>query len=242
MKSKGYLRFHNRIDYFDIDLELIDMVILNQKDLADEQKIFKNITEKKFPHLSNRKNTHGSRKIILEHLRTTVHISFIKEIYEEITEYIQYIVSCASKSDKLDIKRFIGNNKIQLGADEVISAGNWNNITDKISNILFKQLESERSTMRLIQEINKKLNLDVDNKVIEKALPYLEMRHSFVHQNGKVDKSFIKKYPELSYKKNKIVLKRETLIIAKENIIKLAQAFDKKMIEYSLFSSKELQP
>ena len=137
MKSKGFLRLYNRINYFDIDLEIVDMVILNQETLADDNKIFKGIDDSKFPCLTQRKNTAGSRKIILEHLRTTVHVSYIKEIYEEMTEYIQYVISCASKSKKLDVKRFIGQNRIQLNADEIIEAGSWNKITNKISAIMF---------------------------------------------------------------------------------------------------------
>ena len=242
MKSKGFLRLSNRINYFDIDLEIVNMLILNQNTLAGENTIFKEITDEQFPRLSQRKNTSGSRKIILEHLRTTIHVSYIKEIYEEMTEYIQYVVYSASKYRNLDIKRFIGNNKIQLNADEVIEAGSWENITHKISTIMFKQLENERSTMKLIDNVNKKLNLKISDNLIENALPYLDMRHAFVHQNGNVDKQFMQKYPRLTYKENKIELTQGLIKNAKNNIIRLAQAIDNKMIENHMFPKNELQP
>lgn len=239
IKSKGYLRFINRINYFDIDLELINMVILNQKMLAGKNKIFANIDPSNFPKLDLRKNNSGSRKIILEHLRNTLYVSYIKEIYEEFSEYLKYAVTCASKSKTLDINRFVGSNNIQISAIDLIQDGNWNKIASRISLAIFRQLENEKSTMNLIKKINTKLNLKIEDGLIAAALPYLDMRHSFVHQNGEVDEEFKTKYPQLQYKKKKIFLNPDVIKSAKDAITNLAQEFDKKMIENAFFAKTD---
>lgn len=241
MKSKGFLRLLNRINYFDIDLEIVSMLILNQEKLAGANKIFENINKESFPNLYQRKNTAGSRKIILEHLRNSIYVSYIKDIYEEFTEYMQYLLKCASKNKNLNVKRFIGNNKIEIRADDLIMDGDWNKIANRISMILFKQLENERSTLKLVKTVNDKLALNIDSKIINEALPYLEIRHSFVHQNGEVNEDFKSKYPNLEYKGKKIQLSADLIRSAKGRILDLSQEFDNKMIANHLFLKTELQ-
>ena len=63
----------------------------------------------------------------------------------------------------------------------------------------------------MISDVNKKLNLKVSDDIINRTLPYLNIRHSFVHQNGIVDNKFKLKYPYLNYKGNKIELTQEII-------------------------------
>ena len=109
-------------------------------------------------------------------------------------------------------------------------------------NQIFQQLENERSTINLLSKIKNKLGLSIEQDLIDKALPFLEIRHIFVHSDGKPCKSFLEKYPNTILDTNHRILLNsafaETAYCAINNLLR---AIDNDMIAKNYISASELQ-
>ena len=106
--------------------------------------------------------------------------------YEETMLYLREALSSAIKNG-LDFNRIIGTDYQEYSSKNIIAAGNWNNIVKMISHDIFRKLERKRNTLLLLKELNTKLGLRVSQKTIDSVMPFLEMRHLIVHNDGKAD-------------------------------------------------------
>lgn len=239
MKSKGYQRFYTRLDYFRLDREVADIFVKNKELLAGEDKIFTGITVSGHPLLSARENTEYSRTIVVKHLRNSIYVSFVKEIYEEVTEYIRYILRQAALNGA-DTNRLVGEHNVSMKANEILSKATKEEIVQFITDQMFQQLENERSTMTLIQKIKNKLGLTIEQSIIDSALPYLECRHVFVHSDGKPNAEFRTKYPFVRIDtKGRINLTVEFLTKAFNAVNRLLQTIDREMIRLNYIPMSE---
>lgn len=230
MKSKGYQRFYTRLDYFRLDREVADIFVKNKELLAGDEKIFMGVTATGHPLLNSRENTEYSRTIVVKHLRNSIYVSFVKEIYEEVTEYIRYILHQAALNGA-DTNRLLGEHNVSMKANEILSKVTKEEIVQLITDQMFQQLENERSTMTLIQKIKKKLGLNIEQSVIDTALPYLECRHVFVHSDGKPNTDFRAKYPFIKTDaKGRINLTAEFLTKSFNAVNRLLLSIDKEML------------
>lgn len=230
MKSKGYQRFYTRLDYFRLDREVADIFVKNKELLAGDDKIFMGVTATGHPLLNSRENTEYSRTIVVKHLRNSIYVSFVKEIYEEVTEYIRYILHQAALNGA-DTNRLLGEHNVSMKANEILSKVTKEEIVQLITDQMFQQLENERSTMTLIQKIKNKLGLDIEQSIIDTALPYLECRHVFVHSDGKPNADFRAKYPFIKTDaKGRINLTAELLTKAFNAVNRLLINIDKEML------------
>lgn len=246
MKTKAHARFFSRAVYLDGDIEMVDVLKVSiHKGLLNtsgKKYLFDEVDSKRHPRLAARQNTTGSRTLVANHLNSTLCEAFIKNIYEDLVQYFSEILSAAVKNG-LDPNRLIGEHKVSFEANDILSAGNWQNVVEMVSMSVFRKLENERSTKQLIQKMNTKLNLNVKQTTIEKALPYLEIRHLLVHSEGKADEKFAKSYPEICSKSG-IKIKLDTVLLknTRAMISKLVNEFDQEIIKYNVVSPTEMQP
>lgn len=196
MKSKGYKKFENRMNYFRTDVELVDVLSKNKEAIKGIGIIFKKVTEDHHPLLYARQATTGSRKIVMSHLKKTVYVSFFKDMYEEVTEYIRYILYQASLQGAT-ANRIIGEHTFKMGANDILSLATKNEIIKAVIDQVFQQLESERSTIELFQKTKNKLGLNIQQNLIDDAVPYMTCRHIFVHSDGKPNDEFKQKYQDI---------------------------------------------
>ena len=230
MRSKGYQRFYTRVDYFRLDREVADIFVKNKELIAGDEKIFNGVTPSGHPLLNSRENTEYSRTIVVKHLRNSIYVSFVKEIYEEVTEYIRYILSQAALNGA-DTNRLLGEHNVSMKANVILSKGTKEEIVQLITDQMFQQLENERSTMTLIQKIKSKLGLNIEQNIIDAALPYLECRHIYVHSDGKPNDDFIAKYPNIGTDaKGRINLTADFLTKTFTAVNKLLRCIDREMI------------
>jgi hypothetical protein len=198
MKTKTFLRYKNRIDYFDCDIELVDVYIRNNDILAGEgKKIFLGINSNDHPFLSRRTNNHDSRKIVLKHLRNTVYRSYMKNLYEESTNYFCDILSLFSRYNR-DAKRIVGSDKVEINVLDILEDGNIASIISNIVDKIFTKQENQRNAKELIEQINKRMNLHIDSGLINNAFLFLEIRHLLVHSNGIADEYFVSNNPTMN--------------------------------------------
>jgi len=116
-------------------------------------------------------------------------------------------------------------------------------VLEHFSAELFRRLENERSTAKLIASLGTKLNLQLDSSIIEAALPYLELRHILVHRDGKIDREFAAKHPQFNlHEGDEFSLDYPEMIKARNSIHALVAHIDGKVVQNTLCPKDELQP
>lgn len=240
MISKGYRRFKDRLRYFKQDIEFTEIVVLNKEMLKGDNAIFQRVSHDKFPILSKRENTPESRKLVVEHLRKTVYTSFIKDLYEEVTEYLKYILKEAALNGAKP-ERLVGAHRVQMSANDILLKRDKQEIVEAIMLQIFQQLEGERSTIELIKKIKNKLGINLQDKLVDDAVPYLEIRHILVHSDGKPTEEFKNKYPTIKLdKKRKISLNYKFAQSAYNSIDLLLKQIDSEMMNLNYLSNSEI--
>ncbi|GEA09613.1 hypothetical protein KUL42_43740 [Alteromonas sp. KUL42] len=244
MRTKAFHAFESKIHYFDDDIEFIDVMRLGivADELTDDDSdyVLKNVDPDKHRHLSRRQNSEGSRKLIMTHLRTTVYSAYIKDVYEEVTDYLRTILEQAAEKG-FEAGRLIGEHNFKIDAKDVLSAGNWEYVTKKIADSVFQALESERSTLKLLEKVANKLGLEVEKQLIENALPYLEVRHLLVHADGKASDEYKNKYPNIRLRGDKVFINYVFLTRMRAAIKAMMEAFDREVIAKDIVDAQHTQ-
>jgi hypothetical protein len=244
MKTKYLVRFLSDSAYMDSDLELIDVIqraIIAGKLKSDNTNyIFDHVDPTKHSKLSRRVNTDHSRVLASNHLKSSIRLAYFKSLHEAASIYFQDILKAASRNG-LNADRMVGEHSTNFTSKEVLNAGSFENLVEKIAASIFRQLENERSTKALIEKMNKKLGLNVSEEIIAACLPYFEIRHRIVHAQGKADREFCEKYPEIGAEDGKTIrLSYELIEKARVSTICLIREFDKQIIEKNLVSEEEI--
>lgn len=242
MRSKGFHRFETRLIYFRQDVELVDIISRNREKIKGKEHIFRMLNEEMHPLLWERRNSPRCRKPLIKHLQKTIYVAFIKELYEEVTEYIRYIIYNASKNGAKP-ERIIGDHTFKMSANDILSLATRADIIKSVTDQVFQLLESERSTIQLLRQTVSKLGLQIEQQIIEDAIPYLMYRHIFVHSDGKPNDDFKNAYPETKIDdKGRILLNVEVLNKAYQAVSCLIKAYDNEMIRINYLSNSEIQP
>jgi len=245
MKTKSYIRFSSRAAHLDVDIELADVLKISIQagmlSTAGTQRIFDKVNPQQHPRLAARANTSESRRLAANHLKATLCEAFIKNIYEDATQYILEILTAAAKKG-LDPNRLIGEHKVSFEANDILKAGNWDKVVSMVAQSVFRKLENEKSTKNLLEKINSKLNLGVSQAKIDAALPYLEIRHLLVHADGKADQKFCESFPAIGATAGqKLKLDYALLQQARISICELVNEYDQKIVAGNVVLPHELQ-
>lgn len=236
-KSKGFRKFNSRLDSFEEDIELTDIFCRNMDKITHENPdvIFDGVNQY-HPKLKRRNSSNHNRILVSSHLKHTLYVSVIKEIYEELMIYLGYVLDCGSLTME-EPNRLVGNTQgVKFMANEILSLNTKEEIYGRVMSEIFRNLESARDTLSLIREINKRLDLGVSNEIIDAAMPYLDSRHAFVHADGLADDMFKRKYPNVALEDNgKIKLDKKIMKKVFSSVLKLVNEVEKKMSEKRYF-------
>lgn len=246
MKTKSHVRFFSRAAHLDVDIELADVMKISIQggmlSTAGSQYIFDKVNPQQHPRLADRANTKGSRRLAANHLKTTLCEAFLKNIYEDATQYLLEILTAAARNG-LDPNRLIGEHKVTFDANTVLQAGGWDKVVAMVAQSVFRKLENEKGTKDLLEKMNAKLNIGVLQTTIDAALPYFEVRHLLVHANGKADHKFCTSFPNFGATSgSKIKLDYTLLQNARTSISNLIEEFDQKVVACNVVGANELQP
>lgn len=239
--SKGFRRFKSRVEYFQEDMETVAVFLKNKETLADVNKIFKSVSETGQPLLSKRKNTSGSRSVVLRHLQNTLYVSIIKDMYEEVLLYCAYATDCAAQTSP-KANRLVGEQNCTFNANDILSMPDRKSIVSLVISRVFRGLENKKDTLLLVSALNDRLNLGVSNETIANALPYLEARHKFIHADGKADDKFKADYPGIELD-NEDHIKLNATIVQKAitSFKKLIAEYETALKSNNLFPQEEFE-
>ena len=241
--SKHYQTFINKTLHMSADIELIDIINVSLKKGAlgsCESTLFDEIKKDKHPILSKRATKKMNQTIAMNHLRQTVFSSYIKDLYEEVYEYLKSMLTEAALNTKVEPKRFIGEHIFEIKISEVLETDKLQKIIEDIVSKIFRKLENERSTSALIEKTCNKLDLNIDEIIKNTAIHFLEIRHQLVHADGKADEQFKKTHPDLNYTKgNYIDLRYKLIKKFRKAIIVFIEEFDINALEKGLVTANE---
>ncbi|MER8966573.1 hypothetical protein NKI54_10460 [Mesorhizobium sp. M0663] len=229
MQTKVHQRFVARIAAYETDLELSNVLLnkfINQTpDSNQTVAVAINANPHTHQKLDGRVNTKTSRKIVGIHLKRTVYGSFIKDAYEDFGEFLTSIVGVAALAG-FDPARIIGDLKVDIKLSDLLATGSWNEMIKKVSETIFRSLENERSTIKLIEKIDKRLGLELTQVTIDAAMPFLDARHIIVHNDGKIDAAYTAKYAAIAISEGRIKLDFPFVNDARHAICALARHID----------------
>jgi len=243
MKTKALVRFLNRFAHYAADVEVVDVMARSASALATKGgRIFDAVTAESHPTLWNRKDSDGSRDIALRHLKATIAQSIIKDLYEDVTSYLQHTL-CAAATKGIDPARFVGEHDFKIGAKDLLALGSWEAVVQYASDTIFRRLEEERSTTRLLALLPNKLGLVIDQAIVDAARPYLDARHRFVHHDGKVDAAFAVDHSSLGLSDGDDLPTTYAFVRdAQVAIRNLVEEFDRKLVAGGFLPDAECQP
>lgn len=236
--SKHYQTFSNRLLHLDADLELIDIIDVSIKDgllTTEPEKLFAKISRRKHPILFKRTVSHTNRQLAINHLKQTVFSSYIKDLYEEVYDYLKSALTEAAVRSKVEPDRLIGEHRVEVKVSDILQADRLQSVIEDIVAKVFRKLENERSTTALIEKTCSKLGLSVSEEIQNNAIYYLEIRHQLVHADGKADEQFKRTHPDLNYTTGDYIDLRFKLIQkARKSVTKFIEEFDSQAITNGL--------
>lgn len=242
MPSKYAKAFHEIVIKFQQDVEFIDVLANANKErtlLREEGKLFRYVSAKKHPHLSKLGDSESGREEIVKHLRMSVLSSYLKDLYEEVLNYLQKLVYEAAQKakDPSQAKLLLAEDKISLTASDIITYSSINDLIMKIAEESIRSLDKMHSTKLLLERICTKFDLGVPEALIEGALPFFEIRHKLVHSDGKADAAFKRDFPTVKVRFGKIFLSYRVAMDATDAIFSLVDAIDDAAIARGILSA-----
>ncbi len=162
----------------------------------------------------------------------------ILELYNAFKSYLKEILKEMYSKDPMKIVGKV--NTQSLTYVEIVTLGSYENISEKMTNSVFRKLEDEKSTPKLLEKILCHTSISLDESLKNKALMYLEMRHLIIHNDGKADERFKQSYGTLLRLKadDKLPTTFDTVREAIQCINSLSEAIDIDLITSGLLDRR----
>lgn len=238
--SKCLITFKNKMSHFNADLDFINILSksVENGDYSSEEELFPGSNDKKYTVLSHYKVSDKNRRLVVNHLKSTLYTAYIKDLYEEFSIYLKSIMKEVYSNAKVTPERLSGEHKVSLTAVEILRHLQTGNLADVVINNIYQSLENERSTIALITKFHNKIGIEIEKSLVDNAIYYLEIRHKLVHTDGYADEEFKKAHDSLKYTPaNKIKLDYCTICQAYKAVFDLVSDIDLKVISAGLAKS-----
>jgi len=242
MATKAYHRFIQRIEYYGADLELCDLLVRRFFAVPNSQATLAEALDSandRHPYLGRRVNAQRSRLICGNHLKHTLHVAFIKDLFEDFSAFLAETMTKAALRG-IDPGRFVGDVRLDIHASEILAAGNWDAAVRLVSDAIFRKLENERNSRDLIRKASVRLGLQIDQAALDAAMPYLDARHILVHRDGVTDEQYRHDYPQIGLGGMKLVVDYPFVSEAKRTVTALALDIDDKIVAADLVRRQDL--
>jgi len=191
-ESKPLQKLRNRIEQEKQNLQVMDVALIKaHKVAAKASGSFARVMgydEEKYDQLHIPANQ-SSR--LLAQAKNANYKAAIIGLYSIWTDYMRELLALLYDTNPHQIAAKAPG---ELKFTEIINLGDYEKIKKKIIDDVFRVIENERSTKKLLEKIIKHTNVSINGAAKTKALAYLEMRHLFIHKGGLVDEPYVKLY------------------------------------------------
>lgn len=238
--SKCLMSFKNKMSHFNADLDFIDILSksIENGDYSNDEELFPGSSDERYITLSHYKVGDQNRRLVVNHLKSTLYTAYIKDLYEEFSIYLKGIMKEVYSNAKVTPERLSGQHNVNLTSVDILRHLQIGDLADMVIDNIFQSLENERSTIGLIKKFHNKIGIDTDQTLVDNAIYYLEIRHKLVHTDGHADEEFKKAHDSLKYTStNKIKLNYRTICQAYEAVFHLVSDIDLKVISAGLAKS-----
>lgn len=108
--SKCKITFINKMSHFNADLDFIDILskLIENGYYSNEEELFPGSSDEKYTTLSGYKVGNHNRRIVVNHLKSTLYTTYIKDLYEEFSLYLKDIMKEVYSNAKVTPERLSG--------------------------------------------------------------------------------------------------------------------------------------
>ena len=196
-ESKTHQRFRSRAEQLEMYLEAMDAAaritfnLLGQSGNAE-----KDIDEAlpiKCDNYTRLNHPTSHRARIYNYCRSKNTHSAIVEIFGYFSEYMRDILKEIFATNPMHV---VGksNKMLNLTFADIAKFNSLQEVHRRMVEDVFRSIENERSTIKLIDRIISGTDANISAAEKDTAIPYLEFRHLIIHNNGKIDAEFERKY------------------------------------------------
>lgn len=195
-ESKSLQRFRSRIEHLEQHMQAVDVCIaLALATTKANPKGAKtilgalNMSRAKYKRLEQ---PVGEGQRVFNFSKSQSFEHSLIALYRYFGEYLRNILEEMYNKDPLAVVGKVTGTSMQF--HELVSLGNYESIVTKMIDTTFRRLEDERSTTKLLDKIIGHTKVNIVAAVREEALRYLELRHLFIHNNGRCDAIYEKSH------------------------------------------------
>lgn len=193
-ESKSLQRYRGRIEHLEQHMQAIDVCFTLALEATTANKpaakTILGALGKEHAKYSRLKQPAGEGLRVFNFSKSQSFEHSLIALYRYFGEYLRNILGEMYAKEPLAVVGKVAGNSLQF--HELVNLGSYEAIILKMIDTTFRRLEDERSTTKLLEKIIGHTKVKVDEAVREEALRYLELRHLFIHNNGKCDVIFEK--------------------------------------------------
>lgn len=159
------------------------------------------------------------------------------ELHCLFSDYISHVVSEMSHGAPSRLLDILGKDTERtIGFVEIIKLGSYDSIIDEMAKRIFRVLENMRSSTQMMQKLCKIADIQIDDKLLESALIYIDVRHLIIHNDSVVDDKFLVRDKEglIPLNGKKLSLKYEITNKASNTIYEICRKIDEQLINNKL--------
>lgn len=249
-------QYRSAVDFLQTHLQLLDASLLQTiktlKSVEDQERdinLALGLDKAKYNRLNHPTRQHF---VIIRHSQKK-NIEFaILRLFNLFTNYLQGITAeMFYKNPMLVVGKAIVNktgedkHNVFMPYAEIVRLGSYESIQEKMIATIFRSFEEQKSTTKLLDKILENTKASIPTTVTDEALKYLEMRHLFVHNQGKADHKYSQKYgakfnPKLK-ERSELPAKFETFANALKAVTKLVTTIDSQLIANGMVAKREFK-
>lgn len=245
-ETTSFQQFRGSIDFLQTHMQLIDASLIQSirtlrkhSNKEDDISVALGVSPTKYGRLNHPTKQHPA---IFKHTqRKNIEFSII-QLYNIFSAYLLNLTHEMFDKDPMFVvgKAIItkeGDDKelLNMSYAEIIRHGKMETIHSQIVKKIFRGIEEQKSTMKLLDRILKDTKVNISTKMRNDALTYLEMRHLFIHNRGKVDvkysTSFGDNFTPKLHEGDDLPTVFETFSNGMTKIVALCAEIDKQIIE-----------
>jgi hypothetical protein len=199
-ETKTHQRFRSRAEQLEMYLEAMDAAaritfnMLGHKE--HEGKDVDDALPIKCDNYTRLNHPVSHRARIYNYCRSKNTLSAIVEVFGYFSEYMRDILKEIYETNPMAV---VGKSNKQLNFTfaDIAKFVTLQELHTKMVEDVFRSIENERSTIKLIDRILKDTGANISAADKDSVLPYLELRHLIIHNNSKIDQAFEDKYGAL---------------------------------------------
>lgn len=196
--TKSWQIFDGKMRNLKQHLQLMDLALTQAKKVCDSKKIENGTiataltsNARQYLQLNIPNDAKGINRVVAFSRKKLNEQAFI-ELYRLFSDYLFNTIRDLSHTAPNKLLQIIStNNDRALSFKELIELGNYNAILEKMAQKVYRTLENQRSTPKLLDKILSITDIHIDNEIKEEALLYLQVRHLIIHNNSKADDDFV---------------------------------------------------